>query len=75
MRQDRGVTSSISPCEGDGPGANPGFLTNFKMKMRGERSKRLAYPQADSAQEQSQPRFKDLNTGIWIRAVRRAMES
>src|SRR5205814_9220456 len=20
--------SSISPCEGDGPGANPGFLTN-----------------------------------------------
>ena len=25
--QDRGVTSSISPCEGDGPGANPGFLT------------------------------------------------
>jgi hypothetical protein len=26
--QDRGVTSSISPCEGDGPGANPGFLTN-----------------------------------------------
>ena len=21
--------SSISPCEGDGPGANPGFLTNF----------------------------------------------
>lgn len=27
--QDCGVTSSISPCEGDGPGANPGFLTNF----------------------------------------------
>ena len=25
--QDCGVTSSISPCEGDGPGANPGFLT------------------------------------------------
>ena len=25
--QDRGVISSISPCEGDGPGANPGFLT------------------------------------------------
>src|SRR3954463_15601188 len=24
--QDRGVISSISPCEGDGPGANPGFL-------------------------------------------------
>ena len=21
--------SSISPCEGDGPGANPGFLTNL----------------------------------------------
>ena len=26
--QDRGVISSISPCEGDGPGANPGFPTN-----------------------------------------------
>lgn len=25
--QDCGVTRSISPCEGDGPGANPGFLT------------------------------------------------
>lgn len=23
--------SSISPCEGDGPGANPGFLTIFKI--------------------------------------------
>ena len=31
--------SSISPCEGDGPGANPGFLT--KKKMRGERSKEI----------------------------------
>ena len=47
LSQDCGVISSISPCEGDGPGANPGFLT--KNKMRGERSKRLAYPQADSA--------------------------
>src|SRR6266853_5407766 len=28
IHQDCGVTSSISPCEGDGPGANPGFLTN-----------------------------------------------
>lgn len=27
--QDCGVMSSISPCEGDGPGAIPGFLTNF----------------------------------------------
>jgi hypothetical protein len=27
ISQDCGVTSSISPCEGDGPGANPGFLT------------------------------------------------
>ena len=27
-KQDRGVISSISPCEGDGSGANPGFLTN-----------------------------------------------
>ena len=27
--QERGVISSISPCEGDGPGANPGFLTNL----------------------------------------------
>src|SRR5215467_7254982 len=28
ISQDCGVTSSISPCEGDGPGANPGFLTS-----------------------------------------------
>jgi hypothetical protein len=28
--QDCGVTSSISPCEGDGSGANPGFLTIFR---------------------------------------------
>ena len=28
--QDCGVMSSISPCEGDGPGANPGFLTDFR---------------------------------------------
>jgi uncharacterized protein (DUF1778 family) len=27
ISQDCGVTSSISPCEGDGPDANPGFLT------------------------------------------------
>ncbi len=27
--QDRGIISSISPCEGDGPGANPGFLTRW----------------------------------------------
>ncbi len=25
--------SSISPCEGDGPGANPGFLTSFKQRL------------------------------------------
>src|SRR5665213_13598 len=24
--------SSISPCEGDGPGANPGFLTNYRSR-------------------------------------------
>src|SRR5438132_14194994 len=29
LHQDCGVISSISPCEGDGPGANPGFLTIF----------------------------------------------
>src|SRR3989442_3015106 len=29
LSQDCGVISSISPCEGDGPGANPGFLTNY----------------------------------------------
>ena len=27
LPQDCGVISSISPCEGDGPSANPGFLT------------------------------------------------
>src|SRR5213594_4276977 len=32
--------SSISPCEGDGPGANPGFLTNFDgPNVAGYRSK------------------------------------
>jgi hypothetical protein len=30
--QDCGVISSISPCEGDRPGANPGFLTNFDFR-------------------------------------------
>ena len=32
ISQDCGVTSSISPCEGDGPGANPGFLTIFPFQ-------------------------------------------
>ena len=32
ISQDCGVTSSISPCEGDGPGANPGFLTIFSRR-------------------------------------------
>ena len=36
--------SSISPCEGDGPGANPGFLTILEKKMRGESQRRLALP-------------------------------
>jgi hypothetical protein len=36
-------------AEGDRPGANPGILT--KRKVRGERPRRLAYPQADSAQK------------------------
>ena len=32
---------SISPCEGDGPGANPGFLTNFDgPKLAGYRPKK-----------------------------------
>ena len=30
--------SSISPCEGDGPGANPGFLTISETKRRGPQS-------------------------------------
>jgi len=62
--------SSISAREADGPGVNPGFLT--KKKARGERSRRLAYPQADLLKEQSQPRHYDLIAGIWIGAVRRA---
>lgn len=32
ISQDCGVTSSISPCEGDGPGANPGFLTILTVR-------------------------------------------
>lgn len=39
--------SSISPCEGDGPGANPGFLTNFKRKCAANAQTRLALPQAE----------------------------
>ena len=35
---------------------------------------RLAYPQAILPREQSQPRLKDLNAGIWMRAVRRAIK-
>ena len=73
ISQDCGVTSSISPCEGDGPGANPGFLTIF------EKEKCAASAQGDwpirkriLLKEQSQPRHKDLNAGIWMRAVRRA---
>ncbi len=41
--QDCGVISSISPCEGDSPGANPGFLTDLNLdgpKFAGYRSKR-----------------------------------
>lgn len=34
QKQDRGVISCISPCEGDGPGANPGFLTNENGPVR-----------------------------------------
>src|SRR3974390_1521953 len=33
ISQDCGVTSSISPCEGDGPGANPGFLTMLAVRQ------------------------------------------
>ncbi len=33
--------SSISPCEGDGPGANPGFLTNFGTENPGLMNLRL----------------------------------
>ena len=63
--------SSISPCEGDGPGANPGFLTKKKNARRALKGdwpirKRILL------KEQSQPRLKDLNAGIWMRAVRRA---
>ena len=35
ISQDCGVTSSISPCEGDGSGANPGFLTNLLSTFAG----------------------------------------
>jgi len=42
--------------------------------MRGERSRRLALPHCGNLLiEQSTPRHNDLNAGIWIRAVRRAM--
>ena len=33
LNQERVVISSISPCDGDGPGATPGFLTNFTVSV------------------------------------------
>jgi hypothetical protein len=68
--------SSISACEADGPGANPGFLTiqrkEKKKEKRDERSRRLAFSASGILlNEQSTPRHNDLNAGIWIRAVRR----
>ena len=41
ISQDCGVTSSISPCEGDGPGANPGFLT-ISFRFRWAEVRRLS---------------------------------
>jgi uncharacterized protein YecA (UPF0149 family) len=39
--------SSISACEADGPGANPGFLTNFKTQKADNSTKgnRMAHNQ------------------------------
>jgi len=43
------------------------------MKMRGERLRRWALPQSGILlNEQSTPRHKDLEAGIWMKAVRRA---
>lgn len=59
--QDCGVIGSISPREGDGPGANPGFLTSCGKRkcaasVQGDRPirKRILL------NEQSQPRDMDL---------------
>ena len=65
--------SSISPCEGGGPGANPGFLTISKNE-NARRAPNGDWPirKRILLREQSQPRHDDLNAGIWMRAVRRA---
>ena len=64
--------SSISPREGDGPGASPGFLTSLEKENARRTPKEIGLSVRTLLREQSQPRLKDLNAGIWIRAVRRA---
>jgi hypothetical protein len=56
--------SSISLCEGDDPGANPGFLTN--KNENAQRALKGDWPirKRILLREQSQPRLKDLNAGI-----------
>lgn len=44
LPQDCGVISSTSRCERDGPGANPGFLTNFKKENARRRSNEIGAP-------------------------------
>ena len=61
---------SISPCEGDGPGATPGFLTN-QIKMRDEVLNEMGAPTgglSSSSEYVLTPRHKDLNAGIWTQA-------
>ena len=65
---------SISPCEGDGPGANPGFLSTKENARRALKEIGLS-ASGSCSKEQSQPRHEDLNAGIWIRAVRRARKA
>ena len=63
--------SSISPCEGDGPGANPGFLTNFDEPLvvdyrskneteRGCKSPATERPGANQADAGSRPAVRFL---------------
>ena len=54
----------------------PASWPKLRIKMRDERSRRLAFPTSGILLiEQSAPRHKDLKAGIWIRAVRRAIQN
>ena len=71
----RSETSSaffLSSHEADGQGANHFFLTHWKENARRTPQEIGASASGMLLKDLSTPRHKDLNAGIWIRAVRRA---